>query len=545
LVAPAYRLLASDLLAPRLDRRLASLLWLLLFIVVWRNAWLCEDAYITYRVVDNCVHGYGLRWNPLERVQVYTHPLWMLLLVPIQWVRQDMYFSAMTLSLACSALAMYLLLFRGLRSTLQCVVAVSVAICSKGFIDYSTGGLENPLSHVLIALFFLAYLREGTGPRLSTMVLWAGLALVNRLDLVWIFLPAIVHQAIRERGWRPCRWHAWLGLLPVVAWEAFSVLYYGFAFPNTAYAKLSAHVGWRNYVNQGLEYFDNSIAWDPVTLAAIAALCLMCLRRFKRDRELGCLGLGALLYLAYVMRVGGDYMSGRFFTAPLFASFFALSRVDFEGALQPAVILTGIFGLGLTSPRPPVMTNDGYQGLGHSAQAIDDEHGYRHGDTSILLLNREHNLESRGGWVGDGIHAKESGARVTVYRNIGYYGFFAGPGVHVIDPYGIGDPLMARLPFTDSSGGWTAGHFLRKVPDGYEKVAIDEGVLEDPEVNAYWKKLELVTRGRVFDPARLRMIVRFNLGMEPAPWSKDVPAKTEKAPNATSETVKDGVFARQ
>jgi arabinofuranosyltransferase len=443
----------------------------------------------------------------------------MLLLVPLHWAARDIYLAAMALSLGCTLLAMYLLLFRGLRSTLQCMVAVSVAICSKGFIDYSTGGLENPLSHVLIALFFLAYLREGEGRRFSTMSAWAGLALVNRLDLVWIFLPALVHQAFREQAWKPHRWRAWFGFFPVVGWEVFSLLYYGFPFPNTAYAKLAAHVGWRNYVNQGLEYFDNSIAWDPVTLATIAALTLMCLRRLRSDRELGCLGLGVLLYLAYVMRVGGDYMSGRFFTAPLFASLFALSRVDFEGALQPAAILTGIFGLGLTSPRPPIMTNDAYQGLGHSTQAIDDERGYRHGDTSVLLLNREHNLESRGGWVGDGIKARDSGARVAVYQNIGYYGFFAGPGVHIIDPYGIGDALMARMPFTEHSGAWAAGHFMRKVPEGYDKAAIDEGALQDPQLGAYWKKLELVTRGPIFDRARLRMVVRFNLGLEAAPSS--------------------------
>ena len=45
--------------------------------VVLQSAWLCDDAYITYRTVDNFVSGLGLRWNPIERVQAYTHPLWM------------------------------------------------------------------------------------------------------------------------------------------------------------------------------------------------------------------------------------------------------------------------------------------------------------------------------------------------------------------------------------------------------------------------------------------------------------------------------------
>jgi hypothetical protein len=44
------------------------------------SAWLCDDAYITLRTVANFCHGLGLTWNPDERVQTYTHPLWMLAL---------------------------------------------------------------------------------------------------------------------------------------------------------------------------------------------------------------------------------------------------------------------------------------------------------------------------------------------------------------------------------------------------------------------------------------------------------------------------------
>ena len=54
---------------------------LLVFTYVFlANSWIGDDAFITFRVVDNFVHGYGLTFNPDERVQAYTHPLWMLLL---------------------------------------------------------------------------------------------------------------------------------------------------------------------------------------------------------------------------------------------------------------------------------------------------------------------------------------------------------------------------------------------------------------------------------------------------------------------------------
>jgi len=48
--------------------------------VVIKSAWLSDDAFITLRTVRNFNEGYGLVWNTHERVQAYTHPLWMLLL---------------------------------------------------------------------------------------------------------------------------------------------------------------------------------------------------------------------------------------------------------------------------------------------------------------------------------------------------------------------------------------------------------------------------------------------------------------------------------
>lgn len=42
-----------------------------------RTAWLCDDAFISYRTSDKIINGFGAVWNTAERVQAYTHPLWM------------------------------------------------------------------------------------------------------------------------------------------------------------------------------------------------------------------------------------------------------------------------------------------------------------------------------------------------------------------------------------------------------------------------------------------------------------------------------------
>ena len=60
------------------ELNLPLIVLLVVFVYVWLvNAWICDDAYITFRTVDNFINGYGLTWNPGERVQAYTHPLCM------------------------------------------------------------------------------------------------------------------------------------------------------------------------------------------------------------------------------------------------------------------------------------------------------------------------------------------------------------------------------------------------------------------------------------------------------------------------------------
>jgi arabinofuranosyltransferase len=492
---------------------------LLLLFVLWvtlKNAWLCEDSFITFRVSDNLIHGLGPRWNPLERVQAYTSPLWMLAVSAVYFVSRDIYFSGIASSLLCSALAVWLLLFRGLRSAPTCLLAGVALTFSKAFIDYSTSGLENPLSHVLVLFFFIEYLRRDTTRSFSRMVWFAGFALVDRLDLVWLLLPPLVQLACDRGAWRWRHLRLWIGLSPLIAWELFSLVYYGFLVPNTAYAKLGTGVGTLKTLAQGGSYFVNSLSWDPLTLFTIAVVVFFSLRRWRDDRAAALVAVGILLQLAYVVMVGGDYMSGRLFTTPLVVALLLLSRIPFAGAPDLLVATGMLLALGISSPRPPVETNEKYQGLGSSPQDVDDERGYRHNDTALLLLNRNYNVAHLGGWVHDGIEARESGQRVTIYKNIGYYGFFAGPGVHVIDPYGLGDPLLARLPF-DASHRWGPGHFLRPVPDGYPQAAVDEGQISEPEIAAYWAKIELVTRGPLLDRRRLAEIVRMNLLLDRAP----------------------------
>jgi arabinofuranosyltransferase len=492
------------------------MLWLLCLWVVLRNAWLCEDAFITYRVVDNFVHGLGLRWNPLERVQVFTHPLWTLCLIPLHAVSHDPIFSGLALGITCSAVALGLLL-RSMRSPAQAVLAAAAIVSSKALMDFSTGGLENPLSHLMLVLFFLQYLRVGTPRGFGWMVLWMGLAATTRMDLALFCVPAIVHTAWSKGYWRLRHARLWAGLLPFVAWSIFALLYYGFVFPSSAYAKLGTHVPALGLATQGVSFLSNSLSWDPVTLFAMTVLTGLGLASLRRDRRWAVLSLGVLVYLAYVIRVGGDYMTGRMLSAPLIVCLVGLSRVETRGLPDFAAALGITLLLGFCSPRPPLLSGDDYKGLGKAPVSVDDERGYRYADTGLLRQNRHYSLRDAGGWVADGQKARTDHTKVIVYKNIGFFGYYAGPDVHIIDPYGLGDALMGRLPYDNDTNSWDAGHFERHVPEGYTKAALDQGHILDPGVAPYWEKLELVTRGPIFSRERLATVLSFTLGRVPPP----------------------------
>ena len=94
---PMISRLANNRPAALLVACLAGTLAVLLFL---KNAWVAEDAYILLRSVDQFLAGNGFRWNPHERVQVYTSPLWFLLVVVSTLLCQTLYLNLVGLSFA-------------------------------------------------------------------------------------------------------------------------------------------------------------------------------------------------------------------------------------------------------------------------------------------------------------------------------------------------------------------------------------------------------------------------------------------------------------
>jgi arabinofuranosyltransferase len=479
-------------------------------VVVIKTAWLSDDALITMRTVDNVVSGYGPRWNVAERVQAYTHPLWMLLLAIPYSVTREAFFTTLSVSIGLSLLAVWIVLFRVAASWRTAVVGGIVFMCSKAFVDYSTSGLENPLSHVLMAIFLWAYWKER---RLIELWGLAGLIMLSRLDLALLVLPALVVRSLEHDRRTALRATA-VGLVPIVAWEIFSLVYYGSLVPNTAYAKLQTGAATGALLAQGFVYLLDSVGSDPTTLLAIVAFASAAV--ITDPRRHWPIALGIVLYLAYIVRIGGDFMSGRFMSVLVLCAvaMFVHIRWRLPASVLPVLsivlLIPGVFATTRAPLTSAFRTFPSDPELAVEVSGISDERAVYFREAGLLRWTRDAPLPLTQG-AKHGLAARAAGG-VIVSGQVGYFGYHAGPGVHVVDEFGLGDPLLARLP---AKPGWRIGHYLREVPEGYvETLERDRNMIRDPNIARLYEQVRTVTRAPLWSRRRWRAIVDLNLGRQ-------------------------------
>jgi arabinofuranosyltransferase len=479
------------------------------------NAWVGDDAYITYRVVWNFLHGYGPVFNPGERVQAYTHPLWMFVISAAYAVTREFFFTGLAVSYAFSVAAVSRVT-RTAESFGGGALALLILLSSKAFIDYTGSGLEYPLSYLLLALFYTRFVRLDdasvrTPRELRTFGLLAGLAFVNRIDSVLLYVGPLLWLASRTRDKRShLRALAVAFIVPVVPWLLFATFYYGFPLPNTYYAKVATGIPSSLLYRQGVAYVLNSIGHDPVTLGVIGIVAALALRSRVPVKLTAA---SALLYVAYTVSVGGDFMSGRFFAQPFLICVLALVPM-----IETATVLWLAAGLVLYNvliPLVPAKTTAAYDAgwPWRSQNGIKDERGHYHRITNVLFFSPFRQLPDHT-WIREGVSFRNGPDKVTVQGSIGFYGLMAGPEKRIVDRNALSDPLLARLPVSPRLYfEFFAGHYFRDIPEGYlESIDTGPNRLTEPLLRDYYDRLQRVVSGPLFTTSRLRDIWYLNAG---------------------------------
>jgi len=474
-------------------------------LLVLRTAWISDDACITFRTIENFVGGDGLRWNIDERVQVYTHPLWLFLLTACRLITGELSLTAITVSVVLSVATVLILAGRLAVAALPALVGVMALALSKAFTDFSTSGLENALMHLLLAGFAVVYFAgEPTRRTVFWLSLLTALLVLTRPDALLLVAPALVLTAWRARAFLP----SVLGFIPLIAWELFSLIYYGFLLPNTAYAKLNTGMPHHVLAGRGMYYIVQTLQHDSLTLIVLAVGLLTPFLVHARKQM--PLALGACLYIAYVVSVGGDFMLGRFLTAPLLIAVILLARQHL--ATPTALILLAlVMIIGLFPKRSPFFADENYGSRYDGICLVQDERACYYQHTGLLTaFHRRQFLDHI--CVEQGLAARRADKPV-VRASIGMFGLHAGRETFIVDELGLGDALLARLtPFPEED--WRIGHLHRAIPAGYlETLATGRNQIADTELAAYYDRIALATRADLFDSRRWKAIAELNLGL--------------------------------
>jgi arabinofuranosyltransferase len=476
----------------------------LLVALLVRTAWISDDAFITMRVADNFVHGHGLRWNVDDRVQVYTHPLWLAVLVPFYALTGEVLWTVGMVSIAVMQAAIALAA-RGITTRAgihRALVFVLLISCSRTVLSYGTSGLENPLALLLLVWLWLRCDRDEPETHPTTLVLLAALIGLTRLDLLIIAAPVVGLRLRRIPLGALCRAFV-VGGAPLWAWELFSVFYYGSFVPNTALAKLGAGASHLQLASQSTYYYLSMVVWDPFATALLVVGLVAGLT--SRNRPLA---IGVLAYGVYLVWIGGDFMVGRFFSTPVVLCTLMLcvrswpSGTSFGVAALPLLLVL--------SPKPgPFKWLTGRGPVWGNDFGVVDERYFYWGNTGLTEEGRARDLNEHY-YARFGMRMRGRG--VVIESCIGMVGYYAGPTVHIIDPLALADPLLARLPAANP-GRFRPGHFERAVPGGYEATLRDPTIpFPELSLRRYWSAIYFVTRGPLFSWERVHMALDLALG---------------------------------
>jgi arabinofuranosyltransferase len=485
-------------------------LLLALAVLLLRSAWLCDDTYFSLRSAAHLVKGLGLRFNPAERVQAFTNPLWTLSMAAMLAAGVDPYQGILGLSLGCTLGAAWIVAARIAGWPGGALLAVVALASSKAFVDFGACGLENPLLYLLAAAFLALW---SAGPRpeeraLPLAALAASLGL-TRLDALVLVLPhlALLCGRGRSRG-------AWarllLGMSPLLGWLGVALVYYGSPVPNSAVVKIGgAELTRLDLIRRGWCYLVDTLPWDRVSLPLVVAAFGLGLLR--RDRRWTPTALGIALYLGAAVWVGGDFMLGRFLALPVLCA--AILLVGAPVWRRPAVLAGGlalVLGASLSCWASPWRVGASY-GAGSDMRpafrrydAIDERFWYYRSTGLLARLARYEAPRIP--------PAREGGPPEVVLAGMAIEAWIAGPACHAVQKHGISDPLLARMP-PARAGQIRAGHVERLIPRGYAE-SLERGGdrLEDPRVRALYDDLLLVTRGPLWTGARWAAIVRLAVG---------------------------------
>ena len=280
----------------------AAVIGILLLVGLYiRNFWAMADLWLLARVSKHVFAGNGPVWNLGEHVQVGTSTAWQWLLVFTHGVTlgAEPYIQAIILHSFIFGAFVAVLVWRWRAGSSSqwgvCFLfTVLLLIGSNVVMDYTSGGLENGLAHLLVAAVWAMSMR-GVNPRWMAVVF--GLAPLVRHDMAVLLAPVVLYFFWRlyvDTGGNRRELGLCLGIaaVPLLFSSTVAILLYGSPIPSGFQVRSEAA-----FSADWLSYWTSLLVMDPwgVFLLSVGPVVAL-LKGSPKERALA---LGILLYVAY------------------------------------------------------------------------------------------------------------------------------------------------------------------------------------------------------------------------------------------------------
>ncbi len=258
--------------------------------------WICDDAFISFVYSRNLYETGTLVFNPNEYVEGFSNFLWTILLsLGFAFDIKPTYFSILLGLISYVSLLYFLFVVENKLNFAKVlpVFLIHISLFRHNWI-FATSGLET-MSFVLFVsiglispkvrgfAFFLACLTRPEG------FLFFGLYFVSSFKK-WMKLENLSFSLL------------------LILFIVFRYNYFGEFVPNTFYAKASHG----SNIIQGFKYIIYFFKSYPLySFIFVYSVGLLFISIFKKTKD-WIMNFGVLLYLGYILYVGGDFMGIRF-----------------------------------------------------------------------------------------------------------------------------------------------------------------------------------------------------------------------------------------
>ena len=439
----------------------------IVFIVICNNnRFIQDDAFISFRYVQNFVDGHGLVFNIGERVEGYTNLLWVLILSALVRMNFDIGNTAQTLSLAFGVLVLVMTyLLSGLirikgdietkyakKSKTESVdsstgffdlIPSALLVFTGSFVFWAISGMETTMfiSFCLLGIYY--YIKDKDLPTPNyKFPIFILLATLTRPEGMYFFGLILIHRFgllfMEKRGEGLKEFFSKKNLIsylvyviPVIFYFVIRYSYYGYLFPNTYYAKTGLS---SQYITAGIEYFMKFFS-SYLLYGVILVAPVYLFRKKENFFEISLFYLLIVSFILYVISVGGDVLKQNRFFLPilpmlyiLFAKFLTDLYYKFSKNLGKGIAFASVLIIST------VICYYYYTSQKENLQSeIASENG---------LVEK---MKITGNWFKN--KQREAGRPlVLAATTIGAVSYFAGSDVVVIDNLGLTDKEIAHNP---------------------------------------------------------------------------------------------------